>query len=181
MPENGLAWITDVHLACSGDREAFARLIREMQNELYGMARSMLNNDEDCADAIQEAILKAYRGVTKLREASVFRTWLFRILINECQILYRKNKRVWPMNLMPDSAVKQAEADLDLQAAVNRLDKSLRTIVQLYYFADLPLSQIAELTNVSEGTLKSRLHRARQQLASWLTFTEERAIGYEAR
>ncbi len=180
MPETGLAWKTDVQLACSGDRAAFARLIREMQNELYAMARSLLNNDEDCADAIQEAILKAYRGLRKLRETAYFRTWLFRILIHECQQIYRKQKRISPSAKLPDREAVTTATDLDLRNAVNRLDEPLRTLVKLHYFADLPLSRIAEMMNVSEGTLKSRLHRARGYLAKWLEATDKRGgVGYE--
>lgn len=97
-----LAWKTDVQLACSGDREAFSRLIREIQGELYRMARTLLNRDEDCADAIQEAILKAYRSVPKLREPAYFRTWMFRILIHECRRIYHKEKRMLPTDALPE-------------------------------------------------------------------------------
>jgi RNA polymerase sigma factor (sigma-70 family) len=174
-----LAWKTDVQMACTGDRDAFARLIREMQSEMYGMARTLLHKDEDCADAIQETILKAYKAVPKLKEPNFFRTWVFRILIRECQQLYRKQKRSFPTDKIPDVAAMMKDPNMDLQAAVNRLEEPLRTLVKLHYFADLPLSQIAEMLNVSQGTLKSRLHRARRYLASWLNVSEEVGIGYE--
>jgi RNA polymerase sigma-70 factor (ECF subfamily) len=174
-----LAWKTDVQLACAGDRDAFARLIRAMQNELYGMARTLLSKDEDCADAIQEAILKAYRSVTRLREPAFFRTWLFRILIRECQQLYRKQRRSSPSDRLPERAALPEQPDLDLREAVNRLDEPLRTLVKLHYYADLPLAQIALMLDVSEGTLKSRLHRARKKLAGWLNLVESGELGYE--
>lgn len=174
-----LAWKTDVQLACAGDREAFSRLVRQMQNELYGMARTLLQRDEDCADAIQEAILKAYRSMGKLREPAYFRTWMFRIVIHECRRIYRKQKRVSPTDAIPERADPSREPDLDLRDAVNRLDEPLRTLVKLHYFADLPLAQIADIMDVSEGTLKSRLHRARRQLVKWLNVSERGEIGYE--
>ncbi|RKP54493.1 sigma-70 family RNA polymerase sigma factor [Cohnella endophytica] len=153
-----------------------------MQNELYGMARSLLNNDNDCADAIQEAILKAYKGITKLREQAYFRTWMFRILIRECQTIYRIKKKVSPMDNLPEQGVATALPDWDLQSAVDRLGEPLRTLVKLHYFADMPLGRIAETMEVSEGTLKSRLHRARRQLAKRLNVSEERGgIDYELR
>jgi RNA polymerase sigma factor (sigma-70 family) len=178
-----LAWNTDVQLACSGDRDAFARLIRGMQNEMYGMAKSLLNQDEDCADAIQEAILLAYRSLPRLREPAYFRTWLFRILIRECQQLYRRRKRTVVSDQLPENSVFLTGNDLDLRAAVDRLAEPLRTIVKLHYFADRPLAEIADMLGVSEGTLKSRLHRARRQLAKWLDIDSEsgRGIGYELR
>lgn len=174
-----LAWKTDVQLACSGDREAFSRLIREIQGELYRMARTLLHRDEDCADAIQEAILKAYRSVPKLREPAYFRTWMFRILIHECRRIYHKEKRMLPTDALPEREAPTRETDLDLQDAVKRLDEPLRTLIKLHYYADLPLAQIAEIMDVSEGTLKSRLHRARRQLVKWLNVSERSEIGYE--
>lgn len=174
-----LAWITDVKHAVAGDRDAFARLIRHMQLDMYRLARSLLHKDEECADAIQEAILKAYRGLPKLREAAYFRTWLFRILIRECQQTYRRTKRTVPTENLPDTGTVITGPDLDLQEAVHRLGEPMRTIVKMHYYADMPLAQIAEMLNVSEGTLKSRLHRARRQLAKWLAIPEEGKIEYE--
>jgi len=174
-----LAWKTDVQLACGGDRDAFSRLVREMQNELYGMARMLLQKDEDCADAIQEAILKAYRGIPKLREPAYFRTWMFRILIHECQRIHRNQKKVSLTDSIPEREAFSRESDLDLRDAVDRLDEPLRTLVKLHYFMDLPLSQIADMMDVSEGTLKSRLHRARRKLMKGLNLSERGEIGYE--
>jgi len=185
VPETELAWRTDVQLACSGDKEAFARLIRALQPDLYHMARTLLNRDEDCADAIQETILKAYRGVGKLREPAFFRTWLFRILIHECRQLQRKHKRAALTDKLPELAMEAVRTppmrDLDVRDAVDRLREPLRTLVKLHYFADMPLADIAEMTGVSEGTLKSRLHRARRSLAKRLNGidTERSDIGYE--
>lgn len=183
MPESELAWRTDVQLACAGDKEAFARLIRAVQADMYRMARSLLDRDEDCADAMQEAVLKAYRGVGKLREPAFFRTWLFRILIHECRQLHRKHKRVSPADKLPEpeAAPFQPDLDLDVRDAVERLREPLRTLVRLHYFADLPLADISDMTGVPEGTLKSRLHRARRALAKRLTGTGEEGsgIGYE--
>ncbi|CAM3985878.1 sigma-70 family RNA polymerase sigma factor [Cohnella lubricantis] len=187
MPESKseLAWRTDVQLACSGDKEAFARLIRAVQPDLYHMARTLLNRDEDCADALQETILKAYRGLGNLREPAFFRTWLFRILIHECGQIRRKDKKVSLSDKLPalaaDALQMQEDRDLDVRDAVERLREPLRTAVKLHYFADLPLADIAAMTGVSEGTLKSRLHRARRSLAKRLTgIGDERSeIGYE--
>ena len=76
-----------VNQAIQGDREAFIRLIRDIENSLYNTAKSMLRKEEDVADAIQETILNAYKSVHTLREPRYFKTWLFRILINECNTM----------------------------------------------------------------------------------------------
>jgi RNA polymerase sigma factor (sigma-70 family) len=172
---------SDVQHAMSGDREAFIRLIRDMKSDMFGLARSLLNKDEDCADVMQETILKAYRSLKTLREPAYFRTWVFRILIRECQLTYRRRKMAIVSNRLPDIGITPKARDLDLQSAVNRLNEKLRTVVILHYYSDLPLGLIANMLNVSEGTLKSRLHKARRQLAKYLGSREEGDIGYGLR
>ncbi|WP_123041360.1 sigma-70 family RNA polymerase sigma factor [Cohnella candidum] len=172
---------TDIRLAASGDREAFSRLIRDSQLELYKMARSMLRQDEDVADAIQETILKAYRHITRLREPAYFRTWLFRILIRECMAASRRKRRfaAFLANMPKAPAIARAAGDMDLHDAVDRLGEPARTIVKLHYFADQPIAEIAAVLNISEGTVKSKLYRARKKLAKTLTEPEEGGVGYE--
>jgi RNA polymerase sigma factor (sigma-70 family) len=67
------------------------------------MAKSMVRNDEDCADAMQETVLKAFRAISGLKEAAYFNTWLFRILINECNMILRRRDRVVVMSDPPES------------------------------------------------------------------------------
>jgi RNA polymerase sigma factor (sigma-70 family) len=130
-------------------------------------------------DAIQETILNVYRGIKKLREPDFFRTWLFRILIRECQLISRKSKKKVPAEQVQESGAVDNEPDLDLREAVNRLDEPLRTIVKLHYYADLSLPQISEMLDISEGTLNSRLHRARGYLARWLSYPQPIPPGKE--
>jgi RNA polymerase sigma-70 factor (ECF subfamily) len=169
-------------MAIEGDKDAFARLIRGLKTEAYCMAKSMLNDERDCEDAMQEAILNAYKSVMKLREPLFFKTWFFRILIRECQSISRHRQRRFMTNRMSDSPKMQAgtyDIDLDLFEAINRLDEDLRTLVKLHYIADMPLAEISNMLGVSEGTLKSRLHRARKKLAVWLDDTKGGEVGYE--
>jgi RNA polymerase sigma-70 factor (ECF subfamily) len=170
----------NVILAQGGDREAFIRLVKGVELNLYGVARSMVKRDEDCADAIQETILKAYQAIRTLREPVYFKSWIFRILINECNQILRGRKRTLPAESASGQASSGCEYEnVDTKDAVGRLDEPLRMVVLLYYFEDMPLKQIAELLGVSEGTVKSRLHRARLMLAEWLGIPEERKIGNE--
>lgn len=162
----------DVELARRGDREAFSRLIRAAETELYGVARSIVRSDEDCADALQETILKAYRALPKLRQPAYFKTWLIRILINECNRILRRRRRVVP-------AAGDDYRNVELHDAVERLEEGLQLVVQLHYFRDMPVSEISSLLDTPEGTVKSRLHRARLLLAQWLGSPNERKIGYD--
>ncbi|WJH35940.1 sigma-70 family RNA polymerase sigma factor [Paenibacillus aurantius] len=172
--------LSDIKLARRGDKEAFARLIRTLELSLYGVARSMLRRDEDCADAIQETILKAWNALPSLKEPAYFKTWLCRILINECRRLMRRDSRTVAVDEIPAEAFStDAYENIDLRKAVDRLEETLRLVVTLHYYEDMPLKEIAELLEAPEGTIKSRLHRARQLLAEWLEGPEERKMTYE--
>lgn len=76
--------------AKAGDPEAFIQLIQEIELPLYRTARSIVNKDEDCADALQETMLKAFKSIHTLKEPAFFKTWIFRILINECNTMVKK-------------------------------------------------------------------------------------------
>lgn len=171
----------EVLLAQQGDREAFGRLILKFERNLYSLARSYLKKDEDCADAVQEAIYKSFRSIKTLKEPAYFKTWLFRILINECIQLLRKQKRVEVANelerdIMEGNAPYEA---VEFQEALANLEFDLRAVIRLYYYEDLPLQQIAEILGVPKGTVKSRLHRARTILADELKSSEERNVGHD--
>ncbi|MGL5712598.1 MAG: sigma factor [Paraclostridium sp.] len=82
----------DVNLAKKGDKEAYIRLMRENKASMYRVAKAMLEREEDIEDAVSETILKAYMNISKLRKSEYFKTWLIRILINECNNLLKKRK-----------------------------------------------------------------------------------------
>jgi RNA polymerase sigma factor (sigma-70 family) len=172
--------LQDVLLAKNGDRDAFGRLVVAYERRLYGLAKMYLKRDEDCADAIQEAILKSYRALRSLKEPAYFKRWLFRILIRECIQLLRMQKR---MRIIQSGFCGETVVGLQetvaLKEAVAGLDNDLRVVVQLHYFKDLPVKQIAELVGVPAGTVKSRLHRARMILAEILESPDERRIDYD--
>ena len=77
-----------------GDNQAFSELIISMENELYKIARTRLRNEEDIKEAVQETIIKTYSSLKKLRNSKFFKTWIIRILINECNNVYSKNKKI---------------------------------------------------------------------------------------
>ncbi|KAF6580612.1 MULTISPECIES: sigma-70 family RNA polymerase sigma factor [Paenibacillus] len=153
-------------LATQGDKEAFVNIIRAVQQSLYVVARSIIKNEEDCADAIQETIAKAFSNVHGLKEPAYFKTWIIRILINECNRIIRKKKRVFlvPYDLRKTSYKGDYE-QIELFEVIVGLDEQLQTTVTLFYIEDLSVKDISKVLNVSEGTVKSRLFRARQQLS----------------
>ncbi|WP_433945580.1 sigma-70 family RNA polymerase sigma factor [Paenibacillus sp. SN-8-1] len=171
----------DIILARKGNKEAFVRLIKANELSLYNVARSILKQDENCADAIQETILKAYRSIHTLKEPAFFKTWMFRILINECNTILRREKKVIVSDkLLIDSSSMDRYGNIDLQKAIEQLEETLRLVVTLHYYEDISLKGISEILGTPEGTVKSRLHRARQILAEFLEGTKERKVGYES-
>ncbi|MFD0712324.1 sigma-70 family RNA polymerase sigma factor [Paenibacillus sp. GCM10027626] len=152
-------------------------LMKEFELHLYRMAWSMLRHDADCADAVQEAILKAYQSLHTLREPAFFKTWIFRILINECNKLLNKRTPSFAGAELQSSPSGLVEYEnIDLRELVDHLEESLRIVIILHYFHDLPLVQIADVLGISNGAVKTRLHRGRKQLFSWLKNTPERTM-----
>ena len=154
-----------VNQAIQGDRDAFIRLIREIENSLYNTAKSMLRKEEDVADAIQETILKAYKSMHTLREPQYFKTWMFRILINECNSMLSRRSLSTSYAEVPAKQEQLSPYDeVDMREAVDRLEESKRIVIVLHYFEDLTLRQVADTLNISESAVKMRLSRARQEL-----------------
>ncbi|MGQ8874698.1 RNA polymerase sigma factor [Paenibacillus sp. TSA_86.1] len=152
--------------AIQGDREAFIRLIREIENSLYNTAISMLRKEEDAADAIQETILKAYKSLHTLREPQYFKTWMFRILINECNTLLSRRSLSTSYAEVPAEHQAQSSPydEVDMREAVDQLDEAKRIVIVLHYFEDMSLRQIADTLGLSESAVKMRLIRARKDL-----------------
>lgn len=164
--------------AAQGDRQAFAELIREAEPMLYRIAWSMLQNEQDCADAVQDTILSAWRSIGGLRNPAWFRTWLIRILINACKQLLRRRARTgeMPMAELTAPAIHSASAcddALDVRRALATLSDRERVPVMLYYFDDMPIAEIARALSVPEGTVKSRLFAAKKRLKRLLEVDDE--------
>lgn len=168
----------DVRLAQQGDPEAFSRLILANERNLYGLARLYLKREEDCADAVQETIVKSFAAMPSLKEPAFFKTWLSRILIHECLQLLRSQQRqrtIAPVDEVADAMPYEA---IELKEAVAHLEDDLRRVIQLHYYRDMPIRAIAEIAGIPEGTVKSRLHRARAILAERLESSTERNVSH---
>ena len=119
-------------------KDAFIREVRNAETMLYHISKSILKNDADCGDAVQETLLKVYEKLPMLKEEKFFRTWITRILINECKGILRKQKKVVPYEDYMDNERLSEE---------NRYHHLYMAIMEL-----------------PEGTIKSRLSRARDFL-----------------
>ncbi len=162
---NKLKKYSTEYKASKGDKQAFVQLITENKLSLYRVAKGILKNEERVEDAIQNTILKAYENIEKLKKYEYFKTWIIRILINECKIIIKKEKRVIYLeenNIKSD--YKDKYKDLDLERALNIIDEDLRELIVLYYFDDIPQKEIAKILNINEVTVRTRLLRGRKKL-----------------
>ena len=155
------------------DKDEFLRLTLDSEPILFHVSLSILHNEQDCADAVQEAILKAYDNRHKLKKIKYFKTWIVRIVINECYSILRKKKRFEPY----DDAVQKdsiplnnyvKEEYIDLYQAIDRLSQKEKICVILYYLEDYSVAETADVLKIPIGTVKSRLNHARKELKGLL-------------
>ena len=158
---------THVSKAVEGDRDAVLALINENRVNIYRVARGILRNEEDIKDAIQNTVIKTLEKIGTLKEEKYFKTWLIRILVNECNDILRRNKKLLPFEEAVDNINDQYTdryENIDLVNAINSLPKDSRITLTLFYFDDLSIKEVSEILEISEGTVKSRLSRARTQI-----------------
>lgn len=142
---------------------------------------SILKNDDDTCDAIQETLVSAYKNLKSLREPKYFSSWIIKILINKCYDILRKNKKIKYLNekmqIEEDAYYEMYCNDSELENVLKQLEDNLKTVVVLYYYDDLPVAEIANILNIPEGTVKSRLSRARDKIYTILKKEEGEYCG----
>lgn len=147
------------------DKDTFAIQVKRMERQLYRVAISYVSTQADTADAVQEALLRAWTKRNTLRDEGVFATWLIRILINECKTLLRKRGRALPMAELPDvRTASQPDEVSALRDSLMRLEPKYRVPLVLNALDGYTLREVAQMLHLPEGTVKARISRARQQL-----------------
>ena len=147
------------------------------QHRLFTLAARTLGSADDAADAVQEAFIRAWLGLPRFRGGSLFSTWLYRIGLNAAHD-QRAKRRTEPLDETrepadPQDAFLASELSTALQAALNELDDDYRVAVVLFDVLGCSYGEISELTDVPEGTVKSRIFRGRSRLAERLGTVEE--------
>ena len=160
---------------CSDNREAFSRLVELHQQGLRRFLLNLCGGDEMLTDDLaQDTFLKAWMGIRGFRGLSGFRTWLYRIAVNE-YMSYRRSRAnamlgaaadISELRLASgeDSAVR-AEAAVDARTLLAQLSESERSVALLFYMEEMPIKDIVKITGMAEGTVKSHLSRARKKMA----------------
>jgi RNA polymerase sigma factor (sigma-70 family) len=167
-----------VERARTGDREAFENLIRPRIDRLLRLSLSIMDNEADARDAVQEACLRAWCELPRLREAHRFEAWLWQIAINGCRTALRSRRQANVRQIQLESAFPEQEpaqsgqpftdrisATDAIRRAFRRLDPDKRTILVLHHVEERSIDEIAVLLSIPEGTAKWRLHAARQALS----------------
>lgn len=153
------------------DEREYQKKITECVPVLYRVARSILNNEHDCADAVQEAVFQGWLKRRQLRDMNSFKTWITRITINECRNLQRramKQKKAVEASIDELRQPEGKSEDLDLQAALSELPDKYRLPIVLYYMEDYPTKTIAGILEIPEGRLRERMRTARKMLGRLL-------------
>lgn len=158
-------------------KENLGALIIESERQLYATAKTILRDDQDCADAIQETIVKAFSKIDSIKKDKYAKTWLIRVLINECYNLLRKESRyvcIEDNERLLDRTDAEKRDYSDLYKAVGALNEDLRVPIVLYYAEDFSVREIAQILDISEGAVQKRLARARMKLKKDLKQWEAR-------
>lgn len=157
-----------------GDQDAYIELIESIQVEMYKIATSQLNNIDDVNDAIQETILHSYDKLHTLKNFNYFKTWIIRILINECNIIHRnRKKQLGLFNKISNSVnnstytnniFQEVESNIDFDLLIQHLNYNERLIFTLYYRNKYTPTEISNILNINVNTVKSRISRAKQKI-----------------
>lgn len=176
-----------VKLASRGDKNAFEELVKANQKNVYNLALKLMKNREDASDAAQEAFLKAYLKLPSFRGDSRFSVWLYRLTYNTCIDMLRKSQQgnVVPLNREGEDG-EERELDIEDESAgpeeiyernetrslirreMKRLPEEQYRVLVMREITGMSYSEIANAVSVNEGTVKSRIFRARSRLAELL-------------
>ncbi len=191
-----MAMTTDracVEAARQGDHGAFAQLVERYQRPVYSLASRMLGNSRDAEDAAQEVFLKAYRSLRAYDPSRPFSTWLLAVAAHHCIDRLRRRRiqavsldvlppwRWVPVETVdPQRAAEDADEADRVAGLLAGLPTDYRLVLILRYWHDLGYAEIAEVLGDSESAVKSRLHRARRQMATLIASDNGHATGRAA-
>jgi RNA polymerase sigma-70 factor (ECF subfamily) len=162
-----------VERAIGGDRDAFADLVRSSASRQYAIATLILRDGDRAQDAVQEALVSAWKGLSALRDPDAWDAWLHRLTVRACfhQVRREKRRRLVELHVMPDTEPVAAEDAPTALAERDRIERALdhlpidqRAVVVLHFHLGLPLTEVAQIVDVPVGTAKSRLSRGLEAL-----------------
>lgn len=160
-----------VKKAMKGNTKAYGQLIEQKKELLYRTAYLHVKNEQVALDLVSETIIKGYESIHTLREPAYFKTWLIRILLNNVKDYFKKVKDEVSYEFLeefPDEKRTCVEEKLDLKNAIDTLPKKYQSVIILKYYEDMKISEIAEVLDIPEGTVKAYLHHGKEALKTCL-------------
>ena len=145
------------------EERPFTQKLLESEPMLYRIACALLRSEADRQDAMQETALKAWKNRASLREEQYFRTWISRIMVNECHNLHRKNSRLVPMEELPDRPTPET-GETETRLMLESLPEKQRVPLVLHYLEGFSLEEIARVQHISLALVKYRMYQARKAL-----------------
>lgn len=159
------------------EKAQFCDNIRLYQDLMYRIGFSILRNDEDTKDAVQESILKAFEHIESLKDNKKFKAWILKILTNTSYEMIRKRKDV--LELTDEISENNSSIEdrlcnkITVLDIISNLDVKYREVIVLYYYEDMSIKEISQLMNLTEDNVKKRLSRGREKLKKFLCCEEE--------
>lgn len=163
--------------AINKDDKAFEDIITLVKNDLYRIAQARLENIEDINDAIQETLIIAYKSIKKLNKPQYFKTWIIKILINECNKIYNLNNK--KLNLLKkitknkyfekftDEEIFSLEKKMEVEEVLKKINYEERICLVLFYNSKYSIQEIAEILNSNPETIRSRIKRGKNKIREY--------------
>jgi len=145
-------------------RKVIENLLLQNYNKYYRLAFSYVHNDSDAGDIVQNSAYKAILNSHKLKNTEHAETWLYRIVLNEIFASFREREKASLEEISFEQGKEDTYENVDLQKAINTLEKKDKTVVILRYYEDMKLEDIAEVLQENLSTVKSRLYRSMKKL-----------------
>lgn len=149
------------------DPDAFTELMKSQMQSMYRTAIAILMNDDDAADAIQDTLLICWEKLNELKVDKYFKTWLTKILVNNCYGILRKKGQIIYTDELPERAGEENASNIEWKEALSALDEKYRTVLVLFYSEGLHTKEIAKILRITDSAVRTRLSRGREQLAEY--------------
>ena len=182
--------VDQVQRAMRGDRDAFTQIAAAAVDSCYALAYRILRDPHRAQDATQQALFEAWRNLPQLRDPERFDAWLYRLVVHACYTEARSHRR-WnarvrvlaanPTSTQTDDVAYSVTRRDELEDAFRKLTPERRAVVVLHHYLGYPLTEIAEVLGIPEGTARSRLHYAVRQLRAALDDDSRSLVAIEER
>lgn len=162
-----------LELALGGDGSCFGELVRRWEQKIYGFIRRYVGNSEEARDLTQDTFTKAYQNLDRLSDPARFSSWLYKIALNECRMLFRRQKGTFKVSLdeggrdlarvdrneaVQEQGLELKESVVQLKRAFAKLPKEQREVILMKEFQGLKFNEISEILDVPLSTAKSRMY-----------------------